>query len=534
MANRYWVSGGTGNWNSTSNWSTTSGGVSGASVPSTADAALFNASSGSGTATLDISPTVQTLTMTGFTGTLAYGTNTISLNSTGTIFTGATTMSVTGTPLIICTNATATARTITPTAVTEANSISFRITAGTGSLTLTAGSYRTLDFTDGTNPTGYAGAVNSSSITIYGDFKASTGMTRVAGTGTYTFSATSGTQKITCANVTFDCPFTFNGVGGTFQLQDNFISGATRTATLTNGTLDLTGNSGNWTLTTGFFSSSNSNTRSIVYGTGNITLTGNAGTIWSSSTATNFTSTGTPTVNCTYSGSTGTRTITTSTAFTEANAPSFNISAGSDIVDFGTSARRVGSVNFTGFSGTLLNYYVVQYKNLTFSSNITLTDSSNSTSFLGTGTQTITSNGKTILFPLSIAAGSEAGTRVFADALTLAANKTLTMRGTVKFTAGTTNTASIFYLQGTSTNQLNIQSTVPGTQYTLSQSSGIVDALYSTIKDSKATGGATFNAFYANGNIDAGNNTNWDFGGTPSYDAEYGYKLRSFTEHGRF
>jgi hypothetical protein len=91
--------------------------------------------------------------MTGFTGTLAFGTNTISLNSTGTIFTGVTTMTVTGTPQIICTNSSATARTITPgLGLTEANSISFRITAGTGSLTLTNGNVRNLDFTDGTNP----------------------------------------------------------------------------------------------------------------------------------------------------------------------------------------------------------------------------------------------------------------------------------------------------------------------------------------------------------------------------------------------
>ena len=196
MANRYWVTGGTGNWNSTTNWSATTGGASGASVPGSTDAALFDASSGAGTATLDISPTVQTLTMTGFTGTLAFGTNTISLNSTGTIFTGVLTMTVTGTPLIIATNSSATARTITPTAVTEANSISFRIRGGTGALTLTAGSYRDLDFTDGTNPTGYAGALGNSAITIYGSFKASTGMTRTAGTGTYTFAATSGTKTI--------------------------------------------------------------------------------------------------------------------------------------------------------------------------------------------------------------------------------------------------------------------------------------------------------------------------------------------------
>jgi hypothetical protein len=169
MAARFWVTGGTGNWNSTTNWSATTGGASGASVPSTSDTATYDASSGAGTVTLDISPTIQTLTCTGFTGTLAFGTNTISLNSTGTIFTGATTMTVTGTPLIICTaTVTTTARTITPTAVTEANSISFRFTNSTAALTLTAGSYRDLDFTDGTTSAGFGGTWNNSVITIFG------------------------------------------------------------------------------------------------------------------------------------------------------------------------------------------------------------------------------------------------------------------------------------------------------------------------------------------------------------------------------
>jgi len=285
MASRFWVTGGTGNWNSTTNWSTSSGGASGASVPGSSDTAALNANSGSGAVTLDISPTIQTLTCTGFTGTLAFGTNTITLNSTGTIFTGATTMSVTGAPQIICTAiVTTTARTITPTAVTEANSISFRFTNSTAGLTLTAGAYRDLDFTDGTNPTGYAGALGNSIITIYGNFKASTGMTRTAGTGTYTFAATSGTKTINTAGVTFDNPFTFNGVGGTWQLQAALTSGATRAITLTNGALNTSG----YSVTAGTFSSTNTNTRTLTLGASTVTLS-STGTIWNITDSTNMT-----------------------------------------------------------------------------------------------------------------------------------------------------------------------------------------------------------------------------------------------------
>lgn len=44
MATRYWV-GGNGNWNSTSKWSTSSGGASGASVPTSTDDAVFDSNS---------------------------------------------------------------------------------------------------------------------------------------------------------------------------------------------------------------------------------------------------------------------------------------------------------------------------------------------------------------------------------------------------------------------------------------------------------------------------------------------------------
>ncbi len=533
MANRYWVTGGTGDWNSTTNWSTTSGGASGASVPISTDAALFDASSGAGTATLDISPTIQTLTCTGFTGTLAFGTNTISLNSTGTIFTGATTMTISGTPLIIATNSSATSRTITSTAVTEANSISFRITAGTGTLLFSnGGAYRDLDFTDGTNPTGYAGQVGSSTFTVYGSFKASTGMTQGATTGVITFAATSGIKTITSAGVTFDRPFTFNGVGGTWQLQDALTSGAARTTILTNGTLDLN----NLTLTTGSFTSANSNTRVIAFGTGNITIIGSGATAWSNSTATNFTYTGTPTVNLTYSGSVGTRTISsgqTSSSGTETNSLNFNISAGTDIILF-TATARVKNVNFTGFAGTLSGSSALQcYGNLTYSAGMTVAAATNATIFRATsGTQLITTNAQTLDLPLQF--NGVGGTFAFQDALTQGSTKAFTINnGTVQLKAGVTSTVGALATSGT--NQKFLQSTLANTQATLSQASGTVNASYLTIKDINAVGGATWNAYVDQANIDAGNNDGWDFGISPVVGgAEYTYALRSFTQPRRF
>lgn len=504
MAARFWVTGGDGNWNSTTNWSATTGGASGASVPGSADTARYDANSGAGVATLDISPEVQTLNCSGFTGTIAFGTNTISLNSTGTIFTGATTMTVTGTPQIICTNSSATARTITPTAVTEVNSISFRITAGTGTITISSSSsFKNLDFTDGVNPTGYAGALTIAAGTIlYGDLKASTGMTVVASANSLTFAATSGVKTIETAGVTFDRPLTFNGVGGTWQLQSALTSGASRTTALTNGTLNLNG----FTLTTGIFSSSNANARTIAFGTGNITLTGSGTTVLGITTPTNLTVTGTPTVNANYSGATGTRTFLVSSASLESQTMSISISAGTDSVLVAGAYR---SLNFTGFSGTIVNDTRTLYGSLTISSGATVGAGTAVTTFAATsGTQQITTNGKTLDFPLTF--NGIGGTFAFQDALTQGATRAFTItNGTVQLKAGATSTVGS--LGTSSTNQKFLQSTLAGTQATLSQSTGIVSVGYLTIKDINATGGATFNAYTVNSNVNAGNNLGWDF-----------------------
>ena len=79
MANLYYVGTGTTGsptgWNSTSYWSTSSGGASGASVPGSADTAIFDSNSGS--CTTDIAVTVHNLTIAGGTGG-NYGTGSFS------------------------------------------------------------------------------------------------------------------------------------------------------------------------------------------------------------------------------------------------------------------------------------------------------------------------------------------------------------------------------------------------------------------------------------------------------------------------
>jgi hypothetical protein len=79
MADRYWV-GGAGTWNtsSTTNWSATSGGASGASVPTAADSVFFDQAS---TYTVTMTGALRCLDFTVSAGTVTFastGTPTIS------------------------------------------------------------------------------------------------------------------------------------------------------------------------------------------------------------------------------------------------------------------------------------------------------------------------------------------------------------------------------------------------------------------------------------------------------------------------
>lgn len=309
------------------------------------------------------------------------------------------------------------------------------------------------------------------------------------------------------------------------KLTSNFSTGTSFTHT--SGTFDFT----DCVLTCGTFNSSNSNTRSIAFGTtGKIIVTGNNATVFSVSTNTNLTITGTASVEATYAGSTGTRVISTS-IFSEALSFNLKVSAGTDIITVSNGTTQK-NLDFTGFAGTLNNNTRTIYGNLIISSGMTCTAGTSATTFASTsGTKTITTNNQTLDFPIGF--NGVGGTWEFSDALTQGSTRAFTItNGTVKLKAGATSTVGAFATSGS--NQKYLQSTTAGSQATLSQASGTVTVRYLTIKDIAATGGATWNAYYDNGNIDAGNNVNWNFGGTPSYDTEYGYRLRSFTEQGRF
>lgn len=381
------------------------------------------------------------------------------------------------------------------------------IDSGSGAVTVTTSGARvcrSLKFVSGAGA--FSGTfAGTAGITISGDLVLSASMTH-SSTGTYTFNSTTS-QTITANGKAIDAALTFNGVGGSWTLQDDFTTGATRTVTLTNGTLDLDSKN----LTCGRFSSSNSNTRTLAYGTGQIYLLGSAATIFNQSTATGLTITGTPIVNCTYSGSTGTRQINGGVVATLTTLrTAFNISAGSDTFIVGGD-NVYANVDFTGFTGAY-GFSAADpqfFGNLTFGSGMTGPSSATrSLRLMGTsGTQTFTSNGVTIDSGITCEGGA---TYTFADALTQGATRAFSFNaGTIKLKNGVTSTVGAFGTFGTS--QKFLQSSVAGSQATLTQAGGVVNASYLTIQDIKAVGGATWNAFTNRRNIDDGNNDGWNF-----------------------
>ena len=79
MADRYWVGGASTTWNTTTHWSASDGGPSGASVPISSDNVFFTANSGSGfSVTLNVGPTMNNFTCTGCSVTFA-GTQAVSI-----------------------------------------------------------------------------------------------------------------------------------------------------------------------------------------------------------------------------------------------------------------------------------------------------------------------------------------------------------------------------------------------------------------------------------------------------------------------
>jgi hypothetical protein len=458
MADRYWV-GGSGTWNATTttNWATSSGGASGASAPTSADNAIFDANSGAaavvsaaanavclgctvnksdieirltasglaiaGTLTLTTgSINLASFNLTAVTTSLnntntksLIGPGSIKLSGTGVLWTpNYTNMTVSGDPLIEFTTNTATSRgfAFATIGATEANCVSFLVSAGTGLVNVT-GSVKNLTFANFTGSIGQLAGRN-----IFGNMELSAGMTFPAIATATVFSATSGIKTIKTNSVLVDAPISFNGAGGSWSLLDALAIGSTRAFTLSAGSFDA--NSQNVTIGTFALSVG---TKTLTLGNGTWTV---QGANWNANTNV---------ANLTVSASTGTISMTSASAKA-----------------FAGGAKTWPNLN-QGGAGVL----TIQQAN-TF------------------------------------------------------ANITNTVQpATITFPASTTTTVGAFSASGTSGNLITINSSSAGTRATLSDTSGVNSVSFCSIKDINATGGAFWRSYTSSGNINSGNNLGWDF-----------------------
>ena len=301
MADRYWR-GGTGTWNtsSTTNWSATSNGAGGASVPTAADNVIFDQA---GTYTVTMTGALTCLDITVSSGTVTFATGT------------------------------------TPTL-----SVS-------GSMSLLAG-------------------------TVW------------SSTGAITFNSTTTGRTITTNGTTLNGAVTFSGASGSWSLGSTLTLLSTLTTTLTSGALNLNG----FNLSTGLFSSSNANTRSIAFGSNNIILSTTTATslVLSMATATGFTCTGDGAFTA-AADVTKTFTFGTTGGGTSTNAPNVTLTGtGTSVVTFTTTSwfnhLIFGTTNFAIASTTL------NLNSITCSSAASAAYANLTINFVGTGTYTFDSN----------------------------------------------------------------------------------------------------------------------------------------------
>lgn len=126
------------------------------------------------------------------------------------------------------------------------------------------------------------------------------------------------------------------------------------------------------------------------------------------------------------------------------------------------------------------------------------------------GTVNITSSGTATV----------SGSNTF-DVLSVPAGKT------VRFAAGSTQTVTTLTANGSVGNSITLESTSSGNTWSISKSSGTVVSQYVSLKDSIATGGATW---FAVNSTDAGNNTGWSFV-SADLDPSTTYYVRAFAQN---
>jgi hypothetical protein len=523
MPDRFWV-GGTATWDATAGtkWAATSGGAGGQSVPTASDDVYFDAASGAVTVTTGANVAARSLSFAGFTGTFA-GANTVTAAGSLTLGAGMT-RTFTGN---IALNSALTTNTITSNGIVLASQITFlgggkwtlqdALSTPTGLAILTIG---TLDLN---NQLLTARAFDSNNNNVRAINFGTQGMDLqgsnqgVYVVGDLTNMTYSGTQRVTLsAAASSGTRIFYNGntAGGTEAKAVSVrVSAGSDTFTIANSVtnsindLDFTGFTGTFTsgsrtvygsLTLGAGMTVAANTASTVFAAtsgpktiasngvafdGLLTFNGVGGS-WQFSG--NF-----------VQGSTRSTTLTNGTL----NGNGNNITLGTFALGAGTKTLTLGSGTWTvAGSGTAWNANT-NVANLTVSPSVGIISmtSASAKTFAG-GAQA---------WPTLNQGGAGALTIQQSNSF---ANITNSVQpATITLTTGTTQTVAAFGVSGTAGNLITLNTSTSGTRATLINTDGTVEVSNVSIKDINATGGAIWNAFLKSGNVDAGNNSGWDF-----------------------
>jgi len=512
MAARYWV-GGSAAWDGTAGtkWALTSGGAGGQAVPTSADDVFFNAASGAVTCTISTGNLgAKSVNCTGFTGTLA-GLATLVVSgsvtlSSGMALTYSGTLTFNGTGTI-----TSAGRTLRNVSI---NNAGITVTLADALTINSANTFflnrGTIDLAGFTLSTGIFASNNTDTRSIsFGSgiiaLTASVSGTIILSMGNATNFTWTGTGRFARTQLTTTATMSFGTTGGTVSNAPNLIaSGGFATLTISNGSWFKDVTFVNSPSVVGLVNMAGNLTLSATGGTFNISPTFFAsGTITSNGRSLNSVTINGAGITVTLAGamtlgSTSTLTLTQGT-FTAAN---FNVTT----AFFSSSNTNTRTLNMgTGF-WTISGAGATAWDTTT-TTGLTIVPSTSTISMTSASAKTFNGGGRTYY---NLRQGG-------AGALTISGSNTFNnitnsvQPATVTFTAGTTQTVSTFGLSGTAGNLITINSATPGSQFTLSKASGTVNAQYLSIQDSNATGGATWNALLTNGNVDAGNNTGWNF-----------------------
>ncbi|MHA4806791.1 beta strand repeat-containing protein [Flavitalea flava] len=564
-ANRYWIASGSSSWNTSANWSATSGGAGGAGVPAIGDNVYFD-NLGPGNCSIPVTITISSLTLnSSYTGTITQSSNPVtisgavilaggtlvgssgtitvngSLTFSGTTFTFPATLNMAGSSwtyttgsLDLTTNNTTVVfnGNTTINGSHSLNNISFSNTSP-WPLTYTLAAGTTLTATGNMNMTGTA-ALNFSGGTI--NLLGNLSLTNTASGGGSTILNFGGStnQQITSSLPTGQSSLpsvTINKTTGSLILPALLTMGGNNW-TYTTGTIDATTNNstvvfttnttitGSHTLNHIFFSNTTPwpVTYTLASGTtltafGNMTMSGSAALNLSGGTINllgnlNLTNTATGSGGSTiiaFTGSTN-QSITSSLAINQSALPSITISKPSGTLIF-PSLLTMGGTNWIYTTGAL--DVITNNSNVVFGANTTITGSHS--------LNTVTFSNTT---PWGMTYTLATGT-----VLTASGNMNISGGSSQTFSGGTINLLGNLNLTNTATGSggSSVIAFTGTTNQSITSSLAINQSALPSININKASGTLTFpplltmagtNWTYTTGALDiTTNNSNVVFGG---------------------